>query len=63
MNGSGGVPNAADSLPPAGQTLQRAFDALMDVLSERKVRYAIIVGLAMIQHTRVRTTDEIDAMN
>lgn len=56
------MPNADDSLPPTGQTLQRAFDALVEVLHERKVRYAIIGGLAMIQHTRVRTTDDIDAL-
>ena len=56
------MPNAADSMPPTGQTLQRAFDALVDTLNERKIRYAIIGGLAMIQHSRVRTTDDIDAL-
>ncbi len=62
VNGNNGMPNADDSLPPAGRTLQRAFDALVGVLHERKVRYAIIGGLAMIQHTRVRTTDDIDTL-
>lgn len=56
------MPNTDDSLPQTGPTLQRAFDALVEVLREHQVRYAIIGGLAMIQHTRVRTTDDIDAL-
>jgi hypothetical protein len=60
--GRNGVPNADDSLPPNGQTLLRAFESLISVLNERKVHYAIIGGLAMIQHSRVRTTDDIDAL-
>ena len=60
--GRTGVPNADDSLPPSGPTLLRAFESLISVLNERKVRYAIIGGLAVIQHTRVRTTDDIDAL-
>jgi len=31
-------------------------------LNERGIRYAIIGGLAIIQHTRVRTTDDIDVL-
>jgi hypothetical protein len=31
-------------------------------LNQRGIRYAIIGGLATIQHTRVRTTDDIDAL-
>ena len=34
----------------------------MATFNERGVRYAIIGGLAIIQHTRVRTTDDIDAL-
>jgi hypothetical protein len=49
-------------LPQTGPTIRRAFDALIEVLDSRQVRYAIIGGLAMIQHTRVRTTDDIDAL-
>jgi hypothetical protein len=49
-------------LPPSGQTLQRAFDALVATLKRHNIRYAIIGGLAAIQHTRVRTTDDIDAL-
>lgn len=56
------MPNVDDSLPPSGQALQQAFEALVAVLNQRGVRYAIIGGLAIIQHTRVRTTDDIDAL-
>lgn len=56
------MPTSDDSLPPAGQTLRQAFEALVSTLNERGVRYAIIGGLAIIQHTRVRTTDDIDAL-
>ncbi len=56
------MPNTDDSLPQTGPTLNRAFDALVNVLDKHRVRYAIIGGLAMIQHTRVRTTDDIDAL-
>ena len=51
-----------DSLPADGPTLQRAFEALVETLNQRGIRYAIIGGLALIQHTRVRTTDDIDAL-
>ena len=60
--GSNGVPNADDSMPPSGPTLRQAFEALIGTFNERGVRYAIIGGIAIIQHTRVRTTDDIDAL-
>ena len=56
------MPNTDDSLPRNGHSLQRAFELLVSILNERKIRYAIIGGLALIQHTRVRTTDDIDAL-
>lgn len=56
------MPNAGASLPPDGPTMRRAFEALVATLEERGIRYAIIGGLATIQHTRVRTTDDIDAL-
>jgi hypothetical protein len=57
-----GVSNADDTLPPAGATLELAFEALVRTFQDRGVRYAIIGGIATIQHTRVRTTDDIDAL-
>jgi hypothetical protein len=62
MSGSNGVPSADDSLPPGGRTLEQAFEALVGTLNDRRIRYAIIGGIALIQHTRVRTTDDIDAL-
>jgi predicted nucleotidyltransferase len=56
------VPNSNESLPPGGQTLRRAFEELITTFDDKKVRYAIIGGIATIQHTRVRTTDDIDAL-
>ena len=56
------MPSADDSLPPSGPSLQTAFEALVATFNERGVRYAIIGGIAMIQHARVRTTDDIDAL-
>jgi len=49
-------------LPPTGPTIQRAFDALVETFAAERIRYAIIGGLAVIQHTRIRTTDDIDAL-
>jgi hypothetical protein len=49
-------------LPPAGPTFRQAFESLVSTFNERAIRYAIIGGVAMIQHTRVRTTDDIDAL-
>src|SRR5438552_3935476 len=60
--GSNYVATSDDSLPPGGSRLGQAFVALVALLNERGVRYAIIGGLATIQHTRVRTTDDIDAL-
>lgn len=54
--------NTDDSLPASGQTLLQAFEALVSILEQRKIRYAIIGGIAVIQHTRVRTTNDIDAL-
>jgi predicted nucleotidyltransferase len=56
------VTNTDDSLPPSGSTLQQAFKALIATFDQRAIRYAIIGGIATIQHTRVRTTDDIDAL-
>ena len=43
-------------------TIRQAFETLVTTLNERGIRYAIIGGIAMIQHTRVRTTDDIDVL-
>jgi Nucleotidyl transferase of unknown function (DUF2204) len=56
------VSNADDGLPPSGPALQQAFEALVSILNQRGVRYAIIGGLATLQHTRVRTTGDVDAL-
>jgi hypothetical protein len=56
------VPNADDGLPQSGPALQQAFEALVAILNERQIRYAIIGGLAVLQHTRARTTDDVDAL-
>ena len=60
--GSNGVPLADSSIPPSGQSLRQAFEALIGTFNERHIRYAIIGGIAILQHTRVRTTDDIDAL-
>lgn len=54
--------NADDGLPPSGPALQQAFEALVAILNERGVRYAIIGGLAILQHTRARTTEDVDVL-
>jgi hypothetical protein len=56
------VNNTDDSLPPTGTAIRQAFEALVSTLQQRRVRYAIIGGIATIQHTRVRTTDDIDVL-
>jgi predicted nucleotidyltransferase len=56
------VSSSDDSLPPSAQTLRQAFELLVATFNERRIRYAIIGGMAIIQHTRVRTTDDIDAL-
>ena len=42
--------------------LRQAFELLVAAFHDRRVRYAIVGGIAIIQHTRVRTTDDIDAL-
>ncbi len=54
--------NADSSLPPSGQTLGQALKLLITTLENRAVQYAIIGGIATIQHTRVRTTNDIDVL-
>lgn len=56
------MPTSDNSLPPAGPTIQRAFDALVETFAAERIHYAIIGRLAVIQHTRIRTTDDIDAL-
>jgi predicted nucleotidyltransferase len=56
------VSSADSSLPPSGPALRQAFEALVRSFNDRGIRYAIIGGIAAIQHTRVRTTDDIDAL-
>jgi predicted nucleotidyltransferase len=56
------VSNADDTLPPSGSSLGQAFESLVTTLHDRGVRYAIIGGIATIQYTRIRTTDDIDVL-
>jgi hypothetical protein len=49
-------------LPPNGPTIRKAFDTLAMTLRELGVRHAFIGGIAVMQHTRVRTTDDIDVL-
>ncbi len=56
------MPAADDFLPPSNQTLRAAFESLIDALDECEARYAVIGGLAVIQHGRVRTTEDIDLL-
>jgi predicted nucleotidyltransferase len=60
--GSNRMPSGDGSSPHTEPTLQQAFSALISVLNERRVRYAIIGGVAILQHTRVRATEDIDAL-
>ena len=60
--GSNGVSDADNSLPPSGQTLTQALNSLVRTLEALSVRYAIIGGIATIQHTRLRTTNDVDAL-
>jgi predicted nucleotidyltransferase len=55
-------PTHDDTLPPEGLMIQQAFEALIDTLSERGIRYAVIGGIAAIQYSRVRTTDDVDVL-
>jgi predicted nucleotidyltransferase len=56
------VSNTEESLPRAGSNLRQAFETLITVLNERGIQYAIIGGIAVIQHTRIRSTDDVDAL-
>jgi predicted nucleotidyltransferase len=56
------VSNADRSLPPSGQTLEQTLKALVAIFDARLVDYAIIGGIAAIQHGRVRTTNDIDTL-
>ena len=53
--------NVDDFLPPSGQKLTTALRSLVVIFEGRSIQYAIIGGIATIQHTRVRTTNDIDA--
>ncbi len=54
--------DADSSLPPSGQSLIQALKSLVETLHASSVRYAIIGGIATIQHGRVRTTADIDVL-
>lgn len=56
------MPNGDEWRGPGGSALRESFKELMAVLHERQVRYALVGGLAMLQYTRVRTTDDIDVL-
>lgn len=51
-----------DTLPPGGRMLRQAFEALVTTLDELGIRFAVIGGLALLQHTRIRATDDIDVL-
>jgi hypothetical protein len=59
---SGGVSNSDDSSPPSGPTLKTALQRMVTILDGRSIRYAVIGGIATIQHGRVRTTNDIDVI-
>jgi predicted nucleotidyltransferase len=56
------VNSAKDSPKPNAWGFSRAFEALVSTLTQRQIRYAIIGGVAVLQHTRVRTTDDINVL-
>jgi hypothetical protein len=56
------VSSTDDSLPPTGMRLRQAFEALVETFHAHRVHYVIIGGVAVIQHTRIRTTVDIDAL-
>lgn len=56
------MPSSENCLPADGKTLREALRALVSALNDRDIRYAIIGGVAVIQHARVRTTDDIDVV-
>src|SRR5205823_5137656 len=61
-NGSSSVPFLEDFLPPGRRTLPTTLEALVSVLNERDIRYAIIGAIAVAYHGRARSTDDIDAL-
>lgn len=50
------------SLPPIGPSIRKAFEALVTTFEERGVQYALIGGLALLQHGRVRATEHVDVL-
>ncbi|HEX5244131.1 MAG TPA: nucleotidyltransferase [Tepidisphaeraceae bacterium] len=54
--------DADNSLPASGKALKQALRSLVETLDASSVRYAIIGGIATIQHGRVRTTADIDVL-
>ncbi len=51
-----------DDSVSAPKKLRTALEALLDALDEHHARYALIGGLALVQHGRVRATDDIDVL-
>jgi hypothetical protein len=56
------VPSSEDGWPRNASRLERALEALVRTLNERGIRYAIVGGIALTQHARVRTTVDIDVL-
>jgi hypothetical protein len=54
--GSNYVPSSESALPNGGQTLRKAFEALVESLNQRGSRHALIGRLATAHHMRVRAT-------
>ena len=57
------MPISDESLPPGGQMLRQAFEALVATLNERGVRYAIIGGLAIGFGVRAHLAIRVDWAN
>ncbi len=53
---------SGDSAPPATDAVGQAFETVIGTLNERQIRYALIGGLALLQHARTRTTEDVDIM-
>jgi predicted nucleotidyltransferase len=49
-------------LPPSGQRIKQALKSVVAALEAHGVRYAIIGAVATIQHSRVRTTSDVDVL-
>ncbi|HMQ14367.1 MAG TPA: nucleotidyltransferase [Phycisphaerae bacterium] len=56
------MPSSEDAWPRNASRLERALEALVRTLNERGIRYAIVGGIALTQHARVRTTVDIDVL-